>query len=48
MVNALDFGPDSSAGRDHCVVFLGKIGLNFHIASLHLGVNGYRRIVRET
>ena len=30
-------GPDSSPGRGHCVVFLGKT-LNSHSASLHPGV----------
>ena len=38
MVIALDSwlsGPDSSPGREHCVVFLGKT-LHFHSASLHL------------
>ena len=37
MVSALDSGlagPDSSPGRGHCVVFLGKI-LYSHSASLH-------------
>ena len=40
MVIALDpgaSGPDSSPGRGHCVVFLGKT-LNSHSASLHPGV----------
>ena len=32
-----------SAGRGHCVVFLGKT-LYSHSASLHPEVNGYRRI----
>ena len=46
MVSALDSGasaPGSSPGRGHCVVFLGKT-LYSHGASLHPGVNGYRRI----
>ena len=50
MVSALDSGsssPVSSAGRGHCVVFLGKT-LDSHIASLHPGVNEYRRIIRAT
>ena len=40
MVSALDSGsgsPGSSTGRDHSVVFLGKI-LCSHSASLHPGV----------
>ena len=40
MVSALvhgSNGPGSSAGRGHCVVFLGKT-LNSHSASLHPGV----------
>ena len=40
MVSALDSGgsaPGSSAGRGHCVVFLGKT-LHSHNASLHPGV----------
>ena len=40
MISALDSGvsgPDSSPGREHCVVFLGKT-LNSHSASLHPGV----------
>ena len=40
MVSALDFGssgPDTSTGWGHRVVFLGKT-LNFHSASLHLGI----------
>ena len=46
MVSALDSGmsgPDSSPGRGHCVVFLGKT-LYSHSASLHPGVlNGHRQ-----
>ena len=40
MVSALDSGasgPDSSLGRGHCVVFLGKT-LYSHGASLHPGI----------
>jgi len=40
MVSALESslsGPDSSPGRGHCVVFLGKKH-NSHSASLHPGI----------
>ena len=40
MISALDSGasgPDSSPGREHCVVFFGKT-LYSHGASLHPGV----------
>ena len=43
MVSALDSGasgPDSSPGRGHCVVFLGKT-LYSHIASLPRCINEY-------
>ena len=48
MVSVLDSrsnSPGSSAGQGHCVVLLGRT-LNYHIASLHPGVNGYWCIVR--
>ena len=39
--------PGSSAGRSHCVVFLGKT-LDSHSASLHTGINGYRQSFTAT
>ena len=45
MVSVLDSrlsGPGSGRGRGHCVVLMGKT-LYSHGASLHPGINGYRR-----
>ena len=46
MVNALDFrksGPGSTAGRGHCIVFLGKTLYSHVCLSLPRSINGYRR-----
>ena len=49
MVSALDFGssgPGSNPGRGYRVLSLGKT-LYSHSASLHPGLNGYRRSYAE-